>query len=95
MHRLPRKVFLMTKSNKRKLDEASYFKKIIKPNLKKIDPLVVTDINEWSRVNLWDTKKPIYLIDDARHDSGIVVDLKQMQNLARTFDEIIKMELSK
>jgi hypothetical protein len=83
----------MTENNKYILDENSHFEEIIKSNTKKIDDLIVTDVDEWSLVNIWDIKEPLYLIEDTQHNDGIVVNLKQMQNLARTFDYIIKQHV--
>jgi hypothetical protein len=83
----------MNKSNKYILDENSHFKKRIKSNTKKIDDLIITDVDEWSLVNLWDIKEPLYMIEDTKHNDGIVVNLKQMQNLARTFDYIIEQHV--
>ncbi len=78
-----------------KLDETSHFSKTLLPSSKELDALVVSDIDEWSRVNIWQTRKHLYLIEDINHQSGIVVDLKLMQNLARTFDAEIKRNLTK
>lgn len=76
-----------------KLDEKEYFNKILSPSNKILDKLEVKDVDEWSRVNFWKTKKPLYFIQDINGNDGIVVDLKLMQNLARTFDHIINQEI--
>ena len=73
-----------------KLDENNHFEKSIDPLCDKINSVIIKDVDQWSRVNMWQTWDMLYFIEDSNGKDGIVLDLKQMQNLARIFDSILE-----
>lgn len=68
-------------------NEEPTFVKIIKPNTKGVDSIEIYDIDKWSLENIWEIKDPLFALK--QEGSLIVMDRKQMQNLARMFDKIL------
>lgn len=72
-----------------KLDEDSMFRKVIKSGTKKVDNLVITDVDKWSLRNIWSTRQPLYMIEDTNHADGIVLTITQIKELILIFKSII------
>lgn len=73
------------------LSEESNLKIKIPSGTPKVDKLVLSDIDDWSKYNIWSVKQPLYMIEDLRHQDGIVLTLKQIRKL---IPELQKIDLS-
>ena len=81
----------MIKHKTSSLSEESKLKVKIPSGTPKVDKLILSDIDDWSKYNIWSVKQPLYMIEDSTHNDGIVLTLKQIRRL---IPELQKIDLT-